>query len=115
NVRLVLLGGTRRRDHCRCNHQRQTKMREVALSHNCPSYPALAQSCGCNNRSHRIADCEAVAFADGKTIIFPARKSSPVSRIALSRAPQSSKSVAKIFVTIRRVSSGTSQFRITGG
>src|SRR5882762_2245081 len=46
--------------------------------------------------------------------IFPCRNSSPVSRIALSSAGQSSKSVAKIFWTMRCVSSGTKRFSVTG-
>ena len=45
---------------------------------------------------------------------LPARKSSPASCIARRSAGQSSKSVAKIFSTISRVSSGTRRLSITG-
>jgi hypothetical protein len=50
---------------------------------------------------------------DGE-VNLPCRKSAPVSCIARSSAGQSSKSVANIFSTINRVSSGTNWFSITG-
>ena len=57
------------------------------------------------------AGCEAVVAA----LVFDRRNSSPASRMARASAGQSSRSVANIFSTMRRVSSGTSRFNITGG
>src|ERR1700686_2533849 len=54
------------------------------------------------------------ALTLGGEVNLPARNSVPVSCIALRSADQSSKSVAKIFSTIIRVSSGTIWFSMTG-
>src|ERR1700730_11770542 len=57
--------------------------------------------------------CRTALILDGE-FSLPSRNSAPVSCIARTRAGQSSKSVAKIFSTMIRVSSGTRWFNMTG-
>src|SRR4029077_8926427 len=78
------------------------------------SVPAVAVQPVKSIRSNREFYCCESGAAPNNGSILPLRNSSPVSCVARRSAGQSSMSVAKIFSTIRRVSSGTKRFSITG-